>query len=238
MEKDHFQLSPANVEERFQRLERRRQRNPDADDPLFRPIDADDFRTNGESASDFSNLRENGLVRITFPLPSNIKLVDPATGAPSDRDVRGRVAERSDGQRRGPHGTGRCQSVATRAEPVRWIPVGRPRDDASRAGARCAHQPRADPERAAATASRRPGLVSAGAVHEPSCSRPVRRRPGGHDAVAGSGSAAQRARGAGQGRVRARLYPMPRWPRTVDSPGPGGSISRHLRASVRVPSTP
>jgi hypothetical protein len=83
MEKSHFQLSPDDVEERFQRLERRRQRNPDADDPLFRAIDADDFRTNGESASDFSNLRENGLVRITFPLPSNIKLIDPATGAPS-----------------------------------------------------------------------------------------------------------------------------------------------------------
>ena len=105
MEKGHFQLSPGNVEERFQRLERRRLRDPDADDPLFRPIDADDFRTSGESASDFSNLRENGLVRITFPLPANIKLVDPATGAPSDRDVRGPVAERPDGQRRGPHGT-------------------------------------------------------------------------------------------------------------------------------------
>jgi cytochrome c peroxidase len=84
MERSHFQLSPADVEERFQRLERRRQHDPDADDPLFRPIDADDFRTNGDSASDFSNLRENGLVRITLPLPSNIKLIDPATGAPSD----------------------------------------------------------------------------------------------------------------------------------------------------------
>ena len=41
----------------------------DADDPLFRPIDADDFRTNGEDASDFSNLRQNGLVRVSFPLP-------------------------------------------------------------------------------------------------------------------------------------------------------------------------
>ena len=83
MERDHFQLSPGDAEARFQLLERRRQRNPNADDPLFRPVDADDFRTNGESASDFSNLRENGLVRITFALPSNIKLVDPATGAAS-----------------------------------------------------------------------------------------------------------------------------------------------------------
>jgi cytochrome c peroxidase len=83
MAKDHFQLSPADVEERFQRLQHRRARHPDADDPLFRPIDADDFRTNGENASDFSNLRQNGLVRITFTLPSNIKLIDPATNAPS-----------------------------------------------------------------------------------------------------------------------------------------------------------
>jgi cytochrome c peroxidase len=84
MARDQFQLSPANAEARFQRLQRRRQWNPEADDPLFRPIDADDFRTNGQEAGDFSNLRENGLVRITFPLPSNIKLIDPATGAPSD----------------------------------------------------------------------------------------------------------------------------------------------------------
>jgi cytochrome c peroxidase len=78
-----FQLSPANAEARFQRLERRRLWNPAADDPLFRPIDADDFRTDGESASDFSNLRQNGLIRITLPLPSNIRLVDPTTDAPS-----------------------------------------------------------------------------------------------------------------------------------------------------------
>jgi len=83
MAKDHFQLSPASVEARFERLQFRRERHPHADDPLFRPIDADDFRINGESASDFSNLRQNGLVRVTFTLPSNIRLIDPATNAPS-----------------------------------------------------------------------------------------------------------------------------------------------------------
>ena len=83
MPADHFQLSPADVEERFQQLEAERLDDPDADDPLFRPIDADDFRTNGDAASDFSNLRENGLIRIAFPLPSNIRLIDPATNAPS-----------------------------------------------------------------------------------------------------------------------------------------------------------
>jgi cytochrome c peroxidase len=79
MATDNFQLSPASVEARFQLLQRRLRRNPDADDPLFRAIDADDFRINGENANDFSNLRQNGLVRITFRLPSNIWLVDPAT---------------------------------------------------------------------------------------------------------------------------------------------------------------
>jgi cytochrome c peroxidase len=83
MATDHFQLSPANAERRFQDLERRRRHHPDADDPLFRPIDADDFRTNGEDAADYSNLRENGLIRIVFDLPSNIKLINPETGLPS-----------------------------------------------------------------------------------------------------------------------------------------------------------
>lgn len=83
MPTDDFQLSPATAEARYQRLQQRRQWNPRADDPLFRPIDADDFRTNGQSASDYSNLRQNGLIRITFPLPANFKLVDPVTGAPT-----------------------------------------------------------------------------------------------------------------------------------------------------------
>jgi cytochrome c peroxidase len=80
MPSDSFQLSPANVEARFQKLQARLAEDPAADDPLFRPIDADDFRISGQAASDYRNLRQNGLVRITFPLPSNIRLVDPATG--------------------------------------------------------------------------------------------------------------------------------------------------------------
>jgi cytochrome c peroxidase len=83
MATDAFQLSPENVEARFQLLQRRLDGNPDADDPLFRPIDADDFRANGENARDFSNLRQNGLIRITFALPLNIRLIDPATNLPS-----------------------------------------------------------------------------------------------------------------------------------------------------------
>jgi cytochrome c peroxidase len=83
MATDSFQLSPASAEARFRLLQLQRRFNPDADDPLFRPIDADDFRINGDSATDFSNLRQNGLVRITFPLPPNIRLIDPATNAVS-----------------------------------------------------------------------------------------------------------------------------------------------------------
>ena len=87
MASDQFQLSPASVESRYQLLQWRRRSNKNADDPLFRPIDADDFRVNGENASDFRNLRENGLVRILIPLPANMKLIDPATNLPSDETV-------------------------------------------------------------------------------------------------------------------------------------------------------
>jgi cytochrome c peroxidase len=83
MAADHFQLSPASAEARFQFLQWRRTWNPRAQDPLFLPIDADDFRVNGAAANDFSNLRENGLIRVTLPLPANVRLIDPATNAPS-----------------------------------------------------------------------------------------------------------------------------------------------------------
>jgi cytochrome c peroxidase len=83
MPADSFQLSPAGVEARFRFLQWRRHWDRSADDPLFRSIDADDFRLNGDAASDFSNLRQNGLVRITIPLPPGIRLIDPATNAVS-----------------------------------------------------------------------------------------------------------------------------------------------------------
>jgi len=83
MPTDSFQLSPASAEARFQLLQWRRQFDPEADDPLFRPIDADDFRNNGAAAVDFRNLRQNGLIRITFALPPGIRLIDPATNQPS-----------------------------------------------------------------------------------------------------------------------------------------------------------
>ena len=154
MATDSFQLSPANVEARFQLLQRRLRRNPDADDPLFRPIDADDFRINGENASDFSNLRQNGLVRITFPLPSNIWLIDPVTNLPSSEgfvdvwrsvptvnDVALTGADTGILWPRGPNETGGYQldaRVATLQEQAAWR----------------LHQSRADAEHAAPTAPR------------------------------------------------------------------------------------
>jgi cytochrome c peroxidase len=83
MPTDSFQLSPASVEARFQLLQFFRRFQSKADDPLFRPIDADDFRINGANASDFSNLRKNALIRISFPLTANIRVIDPLSGTPS-----------------------------------------------------------------------------------------------------------------------------------------------------------
>jgi hypothetical protein len=81
---EHFQLSPAIARARLEVLVAKRQVSENADDPLFRAIDADDFRQNGETANDFSNLVENGLVRVTLPLPPNVRLIDPTTGQPTD----------------------------------------------------------------------------------------------------------------------------------------------------------
>ncbi len=84
MPSDGFQLSPASARARFDALQAKREYDKNADDPLFRPVDADDFRINGDNAIDFSNLVENGLIRITMPLPLNVKLIDPITGQPSE----------------------------------------------------------------------------------------------------------------------------------------------------------
>jgi hypothetical protein len=83
MDSDSFQLGPTEVETRFQQMSA-----SGVDDPLFRPSDADDYVVNGGSASDYSNLRQSGLIRIRMPLPANIKVVDPAScmtdGVPAD----------------------------------------------------------------------------------------------------------------------------------------------------------
>jgi hypothetical protein len=83
MPANSFQLSPAAAEARYQSLQFRLRFDPKAGDPLFRPIDADDFRTKGANATDYTTLRRNGLIRITLPLPPNVKLIDRATNQPS-----------------------------------------------------------------------------------------------------------------------------------------------------------
>jgi cytochrome c peroxidase len=80
---ERFGLTPAAVEARYQRLQKERRYNRRADDPLFRPIDADDFRINGEQAKDYSNLRQNALIRVVRALPTNMRLIDPLTNQPS-----------------------------------------------------------------------------------------------------------------------------------------------------------
>jgi cytochrome c peroxidase len=68
--RDGFSLSPATVEARWQRLQRARQTNPNADDPLFRSIDADD------GSQDFTLLRTRALVKVRVPLPDRVRLTD------------------------------------------------------------------------------------------------------------------------------------------------------------------
>jgi cytochrome c peroxidase len=85
---DSFQLTPERASARFRALQEARLTDPHADDPLFRPVDADDFRANRDSASDYTTLTQDGLVRITFQLPSNVRLVstvgNPATAPITD----------------------------------------------------------------------------------------------------------------------------------------------------------
>jgi cytochrome c peroxidase len=130
MPSDSLQLSPASAQARFAQLQKRRVRNPRAKDPLFLPIDADDFRINGDKATDFSNLLQNGLVRVTLPLPPNIRLVDPVTNAasaettadvwrmvPSVNDVRLTGADGANPQwPRGPNPTGGYQLDGRKAD--------------------------------------------------------------------------------------------------------------------------
>ena len=232
---DNFQLSPASAEARFQLLQAARQSNPEADDPLFRPIDADDFRINGENASDYSNLRENGLVRITFPLPSNIKLIDPATNAPSDEtfvdvwrmvptvnDVKLTGPDNANPWFRGPNNTGGYQLDGR---------VGR--HFRSRRSARSSITRRF-------RSRRRSGMLDDLASFQnvlftsPGVRAALRRHQRRRNRPARSRSAARRARTAGQGRVRARVRPVPRRSLPVQRTAAGHSVPRHR---VAVPAT-
>jgi len=67
---DGFSLSPATVEAHWQRLQKARRIFPQADDPLFRSIDADDGQ------QDFTLLRTRALVKVRVPLPARVRLTD------------------------------------------------------------------------------------------------------------------------------------------------------------------
>jgi cytochrome c peroxidase len=73
--RDGFSLSPDTVEARWQRLQRVRLRDPNATDPLFRSIDADD------GAEDFTLLRTRALFKVRVPLPSRVRLTDDPSAA-------------------------------------------------------------------------------------------------------------------------------------------------------------
>ena len=83
MDSENFQLTPAAAQKRFTQMT-----TTGVDDPLFRAIDADDFRVNGAAARDFSNLTQNGLIRITIPLPANVKLLDCGAAVPCPASAR------------------------------------------------------------------------------------------------------------------------------------------------------
>jgi hypothetical protein len=89
MDSENFQLTPAAAQVRFATMTA-----TGIDDPLFRAIDANDFRINGAAAHDFTNLMENGLIRVSIPLPPNVKLLDcgatvpcPASARPTNETV-------------------------------------------------------------------------------------------------------------------------------------------------------
>ncbi len=77
MPSERFQLTPVAAMARFNAMTRSGQ-----DDALFRPIDANDYRINGAAAHDYTNLTANGLVRVTIPLPPNVKLLDCGSAVP------------------------------------------------------------------------------------------------------------------------------------------------------------
>ena len=202
-------------------------RNPHADDPLFRPIDADDFRTNGEDASDFSNLRQNGLIRIVFPLPPNIRLIDPATNrrpsetfvdvwraVPTVNDVKLTGPDGVNPWPRGPNHTGGYQldaRVATLQEQALGALINHAQ--VQNAPPQQLLDDLASFQRVLFTNDRVRALSDAIDAQE--------------HAPARSGSAAERAGAAGQGRVHARVRPLPRRSRAVDDSAAGRPIPRH-----------
>jgi mono/diheme cytochrome c family protein len=74
-----FALTPAHVEARYRALQALRVFFPQADDPLFRSIDADDGHEN------YTTLRKHALIRVNVKLPENSNIW--LTNAPQQRTV-------------------------------------------------------------------------------------------------------------------------------------------------------
>lgn len=88
---DRFQLTPDAVKARLSAMNA-----TGVDDPLFRAIDADDFRINGSAARDFTTLTTHALVRVTIPLPANVKLLDCGSAVPCPASARPTVETEAD----------------------------------------------------------------------------------------------------------------------------------------------
>lgn len=67
---DGYSLSPQTVETRWRRLEEALRTDPTADDPLFRPIDADDGK------QDYTLLRTRALFKVRVQLPARVRMTD------------------------------------------------------------------------------------------------------------------------------------------------------------------
>ena len=144
MPSDSLQLSPASAEARFQFLQWRRTWNPRAADPLFLPIDADDFRVNGAAASDFSNLRENGLIRVTHAAARQCPPDRSGDQCGVDRDQRRCVASGTECFQCETHRARRRHSLAARSQSHRRISTRWTQGEPAGAGARRIHGARAD----------------------------------------------------------------------------------------------
>ncbi len=230
MPTSQFQLAPADVEFRYRLLQLERLFNRNADDPLFRPIDADDFRVNGDQARDFSNLRSNGLIRIVFPLPPNIRLIDPATNLPSAEAIVDvwrsvpsvlNVALTGPGNAnpwpREPNAFGGYQLDAR---------VGTLQEQAFGAFVNHAQVQQPPTQRM---------LDDLSSFQRNLFTRTAGQRPrGGHPhgsvGPARSGPTTDRSRTTGQGGVRTRLRPVPRRPRSVIGAASGSTFSGHPNA--------
>ena len=194
----------------------------------FAPIDADDFRNQRRRASDFSNLRQNGLVRITLSLPPTIRLIDSVTNAVSNEtsvDVWRMVPTVNNVALTGP-------DASTPVWPRDPNPTGGYQLDArittlqeQAAGALVNHAqiPQAPQRLLDDLSSFQRTLFTNHRVR--ALADAVR---DGRDGSSRSGSAAQRARATGQGGVRASVQPVPWRSRAVDPGVPGESIQHHL----------